>query len=483
MSSLRTRLFVYLVAGAAALFLVAGIALTRTISGWLQREFDRGLVARARGLIAITEQEGTRIEFDFAVDLMPEFRSSAHAEYFELWLADGSLFQRSPSFEASETTRRGRLTLAPRPPADAPRFEDLTLPDGRRGRQVRIDFVPRRNVELEEEPDGEADRPPARPPLTLLVARGRERLDAALLRLNLAIGAGALVLTLGLAGLTQIALRVGLRSLDRLDRQVRDLDVTSLGARILVQGPPREIGAVIEQINALLERLEAGFQRERRLSSDIAHELKTPIAELRSLCEVGTRWPDDRAAVRRFFEDAGAIALQMERIVTHLLALARYDEGRELVRTGRVPVAELVEGAWRPLAQEAAARRIALEQRVSPALALDTDRDKLSLMVSNILSNAVAYSAPGTTVVCAAEQRDGRASVSFSNRAENLDPGDLAVMFDRFWRKDEARSDGRSAGLGLSLVRAMADLLDIEVAARLDSDRTFRLTLSARATG
>ena len=86
---------------------------------------------------------------------------------------------------------------------------------------------------------------------------------------------------------------------------------------------------MVDQLNELLARLETAFRRERQLTSDIAHELKTPIAELRNLCEVGARWPDDPVTARKFFEDAWTIALQMERVVVHLLALARYDEGAE----------------------------------------------------------------------------------------------------------------------------------------------------------
>jgi two-component system sensor histidine kinase QseC len=235
---------------------------------------------------------------------------------------------------------------------------------------------------------------------------------------------------------------------------------------------------VVEQINALLGRLEAGFKRERRLSSDIAHELKTPIAELRNLGEVGVRWPEDRASVRQFFEDAGAIAQHMERIVVNLLALARYDEGHEQVWTAPVEVAEVVDAAWKPLIREAAVKRLELRQEVSRTLRFDTDPEKFALIVANLLSNAVAYSPSGSTVVCASEETGTRASVSFSNRAENLQPQDLDVMFDRFWRKDEARTGGRNAGLGLALVRALADLLGIEVETRLLPDRTFRITLS-----
>lgn len=481
MGSLRTRLFVYLIGGAAGLFLVAGVALTATIAAWLQAEFDRGLEAKARGLAALAEQDAGGIEFDFENKAMPEFRGSASPEYFELWRADGSLIARSPSFELSDQTRRARLTRGAAPAA-APVFGDIGLPDGRPGRQVRLDFVPA--LDLADDPaetagaPASAPAPPAAPILTLVVARGRERLDADLRRLVVAITVVALGLMVALAGLTQLALRVGLRSLDRVSRQVRTLDVTSLGTRVAVEAPPAEIAVVVEQVNALLDRLEAGFRRERRLSSDIAHELKTPIAELRSLCEVGARWPEDRVAAGEFFEDARAIALQMERIVVHLVALARCDEGREQVWFAPVPVADVVDAAWQPLARQAAARGLTCRRQISPALRFRTDPDKFALMVANLLANAVAHSPAGTTVVCTSDETDGRASVTFGNRAESLEPQDLDVMFDRFWRKDEARAGGRHAGLGLSLVRALADLLGIEIATRLDPDKTFRITLS-----
>ena len=295
---------------------------------------------------------------------MPEFGVGADAEYFELWLAVGSLIQRSPSFEQSDQTRAMSLVKSPQPAA-TPRFRDVRLPDGRRGRQIQIDFVPSLDPEDESAETQDVDRTISRvpapagsspPTVTLLVARERQELDAAVHRLELTVAGLGVGLMLALAGLMQLALRVGLRSLDRLTGQVRALDVTSLAGRIDVTKPPREIAVVVEQVNALLARLEAGFKRERRLSSDIAHELKTPIAELRNLSEVGARWPEDRASVRQFFEDAGAIAQQMERVVVHLLALARYDEGREQVWTTPVWVAEVVDAAWKPLAPEAAAK-------------------------------------------------------------------------------------------------------------------------------
>jgi two-component system sensor histidine kinase QseC len=414
---------------------------------------------------------------------MPEFAGGEEPEYFELWLGDGSLLQRSPSFHASDQVRAASLARSPSP-APTPSFRDVRLPDGRRGRQVQLDFVP--SVDSDDAPapapEPAAD-PLSHPAVTLLVARERQQLDAAIRWLDLTVAALGIGLLLGLAGLMQLALRVGLRSLDRLTGQVRALDVSSLAARIDVAKPPREIAVVVEQVNALLARLEAGFARERRLSSDIAHELKTPIAELRNLSEVGARWPEDRATVRQFFEDAGAIAQQMERIVVHLLALARYDEGRERVWTAPVQVAEVVDAAWKPLAREALAKGLELRQEIPPTLKLETDPEKFALIVANLLSNAVAYSRPGGVVTCASEETPDRASVTFGNQAENLEPSDLAVMFDRFWRKDAARTGGRNVGLGLALVRALGDLLGLRIETRLDPDRTFRVTLSKPVAG
>ncbi len=482
MRSLRTRLFVHLLGGAALPLLVAGLVLRTIVADSLQKEFDRALLAEATGLIALTDQEGDLVEFDFESEVMPQFGPGARPEYFELWLADGSLLRRSPSFDQSDATRRTNLLKGSRP-ATLPRFQDVTLPDGRRGRQVQTDFVPR--LDTDDAPaDAKEAAAPSVPPspvaATLLVAREREQLDASIHGLELSLAGLGIGLLAALAALMQVALRAGLRSLDRLTGQVRALDVTSLDARVALEKPPEEIAVVIEQVNALLGRLEAGFNRERQLSSDIAHELKTPIAELRSLCEVGGRWPEDRATVGQFFEDAAAIARQMERVVAHLLALARYDAGREQVFATRVPVAEVVDAAWKPLAREAAAKGLDLRQDISRELCFETDPEKFALIVSNLLINAVAHSPPSTTVACASEEATGRARVSFSNQAPSLEPQDLGVMFDRFWRKDEARAGARGVGLGLALVRALADLLDIEIEARLFPDRTFRVTLSGR---
>lgn len=492
MRSIRARLTVPLLGGMGLLILLAGLLLEIDLSRSLEREFDRALEAKARALVTLTKQHHGEVELDFADELMPEFESPADPHYFELWLDGTTLLERSHSFAAGAERSRAALPRQPGLSA-APRFADLRLPDGRRGRLVRIDFVPQ--VESPDDPASAAageespEHEPARDPAairpgsgfhaaTLLVAGERETLDARIGRLRWSFALGAALLLAAVAALVALALEVGLRPLDRLALQVRQLGADSLDRRVDLGTPPRELAPVVEQLNELLARLETAFRRERRLTSDIAHELKTPIAELRALAEVGGRWPDDREATHEFFADAAAIGVAMERIVVNLLALARYDEGAERVSRERVALAELIGEAWRPLAPQAEGRELVLCNRVAADASLETDADKLRLILTNLLANAVAYGRAETAITCTFERADGSSSLGVANYVVDLAAEDLGPMFDRFWRKDAARSGGRNAGLGLALVRAFSDLLGLELATDLDAAGLFRITLS-----
>ena len=491
MRSIRARLTAYLLGGIGLLVIAAGIVLAVNMARWLEREFDRALEAKARALVTLTKQEQGEVELDFADEFMPEFESRPDPYYFELWLDGETLLERSNSFDIDAKRSNSEL---PKEPGLSPatRFSDTVLPDGRPGRLVRIDFVPQ--IEDEGGPPAPTDKlhPDDEPILdptevtpgsrwhtaTVLVARERETFDAQTARLRWSFVAFTGLLLGTLAALIAVSLRIGLRPLDRIARQVQNLEADSLGRKVNLGSAPRELAPVVDQLNGLLTRLEAAFGRERQLTSDIAHELKTPIAELRNLCEVGARWPGDPAAAQKFFEDAWAIGLQMERIVAHLLALARFDEGAEQVHMGRVDVSEVLSAAWRPLEKLALEKGLVLENRIQPEGALETDREKLQLILSNLLSNAVDYSRPGTEITCRFDSSNGRSSLTVSNYAPGLDRTDLAVMFDRFWRKDVARSGGRNVGLGLAVVRAFSALLGFEIETELAADNQLQITLS-----
>lgn len=502
--SLQTRLTRLLLLGTGALFLFTGLVLNRFVERWMHADFDRSLTSQARALVSLTEQTEGVVEFDFVADLMPEYGEDDELEdaddnevgsededeedgeedepaYFQLWLGD-DVFERAPSLGSGALARaveRSRET----------RFQDVTLPSGEPGRQVQLDFVPQ--VEAPEDEIDEATGLERNEPgltgldptdddagyrvATLVVARSveplRERI--AFFRWTL-LGSGLLLLGL-LAALIHLAVRSGLQPLREVSGQVERLDVDRLDQRIDAAAPT-ELEPLVLRINQLLERLEMAFERERRFSSDVAHELRTPIAELRSLAEVGGRWPDDRIAVRQFFGDTQAIAEQMEGVVSQLLVVARTEAGIESVDEERVDLAPLVDGVLHLHEAAAAKHGLTLQSTVPRQIWLDTDTAKLELILHNLLSNAVTYAPDESRIAVSADLSGDHLALSVENESDHLSEADLPHLFDRFWRKDEARATSGSSGLGLALVKSLCDLMGVEVDASLDGG-TFRLAL------
>ena len=471
-ASLRGRLTVSLLLGAGLLCAAAGVVLDRVIAARLQRQFDEALLARAESLQSLTEDQGGRLWLELTDRVMPEFETARRPAYFELRLRGGPTFARSRSLGA------GHLAFAAAP-LGRPLLRDVDLPGGGRGRQVELSFHPR--PEIEEVGERAEERTPGSPLVaTLAVAKGRDELDALLGELRLAlllVVAGLLAAT---ALLVQAVVRIGLRPLDSLARRLDSLGPDSLGEPVSAEGEvPAELVPVIGRLDDLLARLRRSFDRERAFSANLAHELRTPLAELRAVADVGLRWPNDGAAVLAALGEARGIGLQMEELVGTLLQLARFD-GRQHVERSAVPLRELVEACWQGVAGAAAEKRMALRLDVPADLVVSSDREKLALVLANLLANAVEHGGERAPVVCAASAAGDEVELRLANAAGALTPEDVPHLFDRFWRRDPARADGaqgsRHSGLGLALVAALCELLGIEREATV-VDGTFTVTL------
>ena len=507
MRSIRSRLTMLLVVGASVLLVATGVLIGSVLNAHLLDEFDQVLLGKAKLLMALIEDEGDVIEFDFSADIMPEFAHAEHPDYFQLWLQSDTRVDKSPSLGAHELPRSPGLD--PRPI-----YRNFTLPNGRHGRLVQVAFIPQLeqpDPEDEDEDEDESEKNQAQAKgqneadegdeeddeddedhqiealdprqfpdraATLIVARDRTRLDALMRKLNLFLAGLLLGLLAIIVALVRVALRVGLRPLDDMGQQASQLDIDSLTTGIQLHTETAELTPVVAQLNALLHRLDAAFSRERQFSSDVAHELRTPLAELRMLTEVGGRWPDDRQAVEQYFADAHAICEQMERVVISLLTLARCERGAQPVRLAPIDLNDIVSASWQSVAQTATERAQRLECQIPPACAITSDYDMLLLVLSNLMGNAVLHSAPLSLIRCEAMQNGDKTALTISNPAKDLTAADVHHVFERFWRKDTARSDGGHSGLGLAIVKAFADLLNTDIQARLDEEQAFSIRLS-----
>jgi two-component system sensor histidine kinase QseC len=466
MTSIRRRMIGWLLVACSLLWACGGIALYLMVRAGLVMEFDSALEATSVAIAPMSEYTDGKIEFDSGGELMPSFeKRAARPDYFQVLLPDGSTLARSPSLRKKELPLGGGRV--------DPGAWDLTLPDGMRGRAWVSRFTPKTD---EDAPAPEGDPGPGE--VTLIVARHRADLDHQLTMLMLAIllvGAS----TSGATGAV-VALVVGrgLRPLTGLGVRASAIDASSLQLRFPTEELPSELLPIAHKLNDLLARLEASFARERRFSADAAHELRTPIAELRTLAEVSLKWPLDGEAARAALNEALGIALQMESIATNLMALTRC-EGRLLpTRSEIVPLAPLMDDVWQPLSEKARAKRLSVTMSVSPEAAWKTDPTALRTIVANLLSNAAEYSPVGGTIHLRAEGSNGGGRLTVSNTTFELARADLPHLFDRFWRKDPARSSSSHSGLGLSLAKAYAESLGMRLSADFSGPEELTVELS-----
>ncbi len=119
-----------------------------------------------------------------------------------------------------------------------------------------------------------------------------------------------------------------------------------------------------------------------------------------------------------------------------------------------------------------------MDNRITEVLYVTTDKDKLKLILTNIIFNAVSYSPSDSSVVIEALREGEDVELIVSNETVDLCENDVQMMFERFWRKDQVRSEDNHAGLGLSLVKALADLLKIRISPTLDTSSRLTLSLS-----
>ncbi|OKI74161.1 HAMP domain-containing sensor histidine kinase [Micromonospora sp. CB01531] len=378
----------------------------------------------------------------------------------------------SRQVEVCRTTSAARTESIPvpapqqRPPSDAATTEDQlrclagTFTEGIRDVTpvpVRIYFGAR----------GEAARPVATGPL-------------------LAAAAGvALVVILGTGVLSH---RV-LRPIRTLTTVAQHLGRGDLSSRVPVQGND-ELANLGRSFNRMADSLQRGEERQRRLVADVAHELRTPLANLRGYLEAladGVIAPDPE-----LFASLHEEAVLQQRIVDDLQDLALAEAGRLTYHRVAVDVAELLETCRTTHRARAEAAGVTLSVHVAPATqpaasdaaagppAVNADPDRLRQVLGNLITNAVRATASGGSISLHASRTDAVAVIRVADTGTGIEPSALPHIFDRFWRADPAR--GRhtgGGGLGLAIARQIVTdhAGTITVASQVDVGTTFTITL------
>jgi len=244
----------------------------------------------------------------------------------------------------------------------------------------------------------------------------------------------------------------GLQPLSNLTRQISRRNPGALEP-VEPGEVPEEIVPVVDSLNDLLQRLDYALESEQRFTANAAHELMTPLAAIKTevqLCQRRLRGTDSADMLER-------IAARVDRAshtVEQLLTLARVDPDTPLPQE-TVALGRLLSDAVADSAHVALERSVEVLLDDPEALEIQGSQESLAILLRNLLINAFRYAAPGSTVTVALERREGVAILEICNDCEPLSEAEFRRLEERFYRLPG--SDGLGAGLGLSIVRRIAD--------------------------
>jgi two-component system heavy metal sensor histidine kinase CusS len=251
-----------------------------------------------------------------------------------------------------------------------------------------------------------------------------------------------------------VAVRHGLAPLGAITRDAATITANRLDARVQTDAIPIELVEVVDALNAMLSRLDESFRRLSDYSSDLAHELRTPVCNLLTQTQVSLLQPRHADEYRGILASNAEELERLSRMIADMLFLAKAENQLIIPRQEAVSlsceVTELFEF------YEALAEEKAITLACTGAETVTGDRLMLRRAINNLLSNAVRHTPPGGSVQVRIWSDKETAAVAVENEGETIAPEHLPRLFDRFYRSDIARQRfTEGAGLGLAIARSI----------------------------
>lgn len=434
----------------------ASVLIWLMMSYSLRQAFDQMLRTEAMTVASRLETDRGRIELELAPDSAGPVSSEGGAlvKVFE----DGGRIV----FSSPELADTPELAV----PAEGNSVEGVSWFDVRLGPSERPyrGAVIHPFVTPEGEPSARSyEGAPAERRAWVFAARPLAPLHAALARLavilSVTVGiaaAGALVVGLLLSGSGTEPIRSLSDHLGRVrpERPAFDLDRRSV---------PIELDPIVGTVENLLSRIRLELDRQRQLTADVAHDLRTPLAGVRTLLDVCVQRPRETREYVETIEKAQAALRQLSAMVDNVLTLARLDAQVDRPVWESVSLPDVVNAAVATVQPLADGRGVAIRSNLDGVNPVRSERAKLTKILSNLLANAVEHSPAGEAVVVTAGSNGTSIEIAVEDRGPGVAPELRAAIFERFTRGDDSRTTDGHHGLGLTIARGLARVLGGDV--------------------
>jgi two-component system heavy metal sensor histidine kinase CusS len=254
---------------------------------------------------------------------------------------------------------------------------------------------------------------------------------------------------------------------------------STLDERLQRLGLPSELSDLAATFNDMLDRLEDSFTRLSRFSSDIAHELRTPLQNLRGEAEVVLSKTRDAGDYREILGSSLEEYQRLSNLIDRLLFLARAENPQTQIQREELDLKKELGLLQEFYGLSAGESGIALGVEAPEGLRADLDRSLFQRAVGNLVENALKHTPSGGAVLLKTSADDGNVLVEVSDTGKGIPPEEISKVFDRFYRVDPSRSPASGgAGLGLSIVKSIMDLHAGTVEIRSELSQGTTVTLS-----
>lgn len=459
MNSIKTSLTRY-ISLTISLLLVSILLFTDiSVDTWISSEFDRTMLSKSHLLVTLVDEDVEEVEFDFADEFMPEFSGAEDPEYFQLW-RENQVFEKSKTLELFEIRSLPKLHVD----LNQHKITDIILPDGRSGRMYFTKFMPQIDSDIREEFGVSiAEFAKTQKPMELAYATSNESLNQILWFVDIIFILTSIAAVITVRMIVSKVVERGLLPLAKLNADLKNISLNSESNALATDSLPLELIPIANGINHFINENKLLYSREKRITSDISHELKTPITELLNLAEVAIKFPHETQISENFKSDVLNISIRLKSIVNGILLLQKSTCQTDLTKQAIKinPLLEII------IARENTEGRDVEVQITSGIDTIYTSEIALDTVLSNLLNNALHYSPKDSQVsisIAPHGERD-RVKISIANMSSHeYSASELAHFFEPLWQKDAARTSTERYGLGLAIVKSYCDNIQASLA-------------------